>query len=165
MPLKFQKTSKGRHEIVHKQEQLSRAARTLLLIIDGSRSMTEWGQLIQGLTQRDLEGLLAKGFIQPVPRAMEEPPLHEQQQHQQQSPPSMAAALKTLDHDQLYALLTSQAKERLGLIKGFMFVLEIEKCDGKDALQKLAARFVTLVSQAQGERAANNLRQALGIAS
>jgi hypothetical protein len=163
MPLKFQKTSKGRHEIVHKHEQLSRAARTLLLIIDGSRSMAEWSQLIQGLTQRDLDGLLAKGLIQAVPRSMENAPLHEQQQ-QQQSQPSMAPTPNTLDHEQLYTLLTSQAKERLGLIKGFMFVLEIEKCDSKDALRKLAARFVTLVGQAQGERAANSLRQAFGIA-
>lgn len=162
MPLKFQKTSKGRHEIVHKHEQLSRAARTLLLIIDGSRSMAEWSQLIQGLTQKDLDGLLVKGLIQPVPRSVEDAPVHEQQQ---QSQPSMASTPNTLDHEQLYTLLTSQAKERLGLIKGFMFVLEIEKCDSKDALQKLAARFVALVSEAQGERAANSLRQAFGIAS
>jgi hypothetical protein len=84
MTPRFQKTTKGRHEILHKNEPLSRAARTLLLVIDGSRPLAEWVPLIRGLTESDLDGLLMKGFIQPLPRPLEDPP---------QAPPPAAAVI------------------------------------------------------------------------
>jgi hypothetical protein len=69
-----------------------------------------------------------------------------------------------LNYDQLYGLLTSQAKERLGLIKGFKMVLDVEKCSGLAELQTLAVRFVGLVREVQGDGAAKKMRLALGMA-
>lgn len=83
MTPRFQKTTKGRHEILQKIEPLSRAARTLLLVIDSSRPLAEWVPLIRGLTESDLDGLLMKGLIQPIPRPLEDP--------KQALPPTAAA--------------------------------------------------------------------------
>ena len=75
-----------------------------------------------------------------------------------------ARSRETLGYEQLYNLLTSQAKERLGLIKGFKMVLDVEKCANEAELRTLAVKFVGLVKEAQGEPAAKTMRLALGMA-
>jgi len=60
-------------------------------------------------------------------------------------------------------LLSSQATKQLGLIKGYAFALDIEKCAGLPELQRLALDFVERVQQSKGAEAAGQLRQALGL--
>jgi hypothetical protein len=74
---------------------------------------------------------------------------------------SVHEAVSQLSYDQLYTLLTSQARERLGLFAGYKFVLDVEKCANIEQLRALAERFLTLVKQHQGEAAEKQMRMAL----
>jgi hypothetical protein len=154
------KTEAGRAEIRNKALPLSRTARNLLLIIDGSRPLTEWLALVHGATPADVEGLLAQGLIEGVgvpagssTRSASREPTHE----------SLTAAINALGYDQLYTLLTSQAKERLGLIKGYRFVLDVERCTNITELQTVAQRFIETLTQEHGEAGVRYMRQALGL--
>jgi hypothetical protein len=156
MAQRFSKTDSGRAEISGRGGKLPRTARNLLLIIDSTRPASNWVELIQGATQADVELLLAKGLIEAA-RVDVTLPIAPTQ--------TLEAAIAGLNYDQLYGLLTSQAKERLGLIKGFKMVLDVEKCSGLAELQQLAVRFVGMVREAQGDGAAKKMRLALGMAT
>jgi hypothetical protein len=157
------KTEAGRAEIRNKALPLSRTARNLLLIIDGSRPLSEWLALVHGATEADVEGLIAQGLIEPAAaqagssgassRSASREPTHE----------SLTAAINALGYDQLYTLLTSQAKERLGLIKGYRFVLDVERCTNLTELQAVAQRFIETLTQEHGEAGMRYMRQALGL--
>lgn len=71
-------------------------------------------------------------------------------------------ALHLLSYRELYDRLTEQARPRLGLLKGYRMVLEIEKCSGADEIRALALRFVADVREAQGDAAAREVRRLLG---
>jgi hypothetical protein len=158
MDRRFIKTDAGREEIKSRTHKITRSARNLLLILDAARPGNDWVQLIHGATPTDLGLLLEQGLIERVrsdaPAAVRAAPAK-----------TMAEALATLNYDQLYGLLTSQARDRLGLFKGFKIVLEVEKCSGLAELQALALRFVDMVRDAQGDGAARQMRLALGMAA
>jgi len=155
MNQRFAKTDAGREEIKTRAHKLSRHARNLLLIIDENHTGGNWVQLVHGATEDDLKQLIADGLI--VARAA-------QGQEARAAALPLADALARLSYDQLYSLMTSQAKARLGLIKGFTFVLEVEKCANLDELRKLALRFLSMVQEQQGEAVAKQMRMALGAA-
>jgi hypothetical protein len=156
MTQRYAKTAKGREEITSKSGKLPRTARNLLLIIDATRPATTWAALIHGSSQADISYLVEHGLIDQsqVEVTRSHVPVN-----------SVEAAIATLGYDQLYNLLTSQAKERLGLIKGFKMVLDVEKCANEAELRALAVKFVGLVKEAQGEPAARTMRLALGMAT
>ena len=158
------KTEAGRAEIRNKALPLSRTARNLLLIIDGSRPLSEWLALVHGASEADVEGLITQGLIEPPAassisggggsaRSVSREPTHE----------ALTAAINALGYDQLYTLLTSQAKERLGLIKGYRFVLDVERCTNLTELQAVAQRFIETLTQEHGEAGMRYMRQALGL--
>ena len=157
MSTRYAKTTKGREEITNRTVKLPRPARNLLLIIDNTKPAQQWATLIQGATDTDIDSLFNTGLIEPAQveaaeRERPKAPLR-----------TVEAAIATLTYDQVYNLLTSQAKERLGLVKGFMFVLEVEKCANEAELRALAVRFVGMVRDAQGDSAAKMMRMALGV--
>jgi hypothetical protein len=154
------KTDAGRAEIKARALPLSRPARNLLLIVDPKRPLAEWVTLVQGATEADADHLLAQGLIAPVgqPGGMPAAPAPEPGL-------ALAEAVNSLGYSALYSLLTSQARERLGLIKGYRLVLEVERCSGIDELRPLALRFFTQLREQQGEQALAALRQALAAAS
>jgi len=157
MHRRFIKSDAGRDEIKSRTHKITRTARSLLLILDAARPGTDWVHLIHGATPADLDLLLEQGLIEVIKsdtaaaRAM--------------PAKTMAEAINSLSYDQLYGLLTSQARDRLGLFKGFKMVLEVEKCSGLQDLQTLAVRFVDMVREAQGDVAAKQMRLALGMAA
>lgn len=153
----YVKTAAGRDEVQSKSRKLARSARSLLVIIDAARPADDWLNLIHGASPQELEHLLAEGLIERttvVPAGAKRERVGDLQQ-----------ALGSLSYEQLYTLLTSQAKERLGLIRGFKMILEVERCDGIEQLQQLAVRFVGLVREEQGEEPARQMRMALGCAA
>ena len=152
MAQRYSKTSSG----VKGGGRLPRTTRNLLMVIDGTRAATNWIELIHGATAADVELLLANGLIEPAQTDADEPLVPTR---------SLESAVASLSYDQLYDLMTSQAKERLGLIKGFKIVLEVEKCSSLPELQALAVRFVGMVREVQGASAATKMRQALGMAA
>jgi hypothetical protein len=147
---RFVRTEAGRREIRERQLSLSRAARNLLLVIDASKPAPDWLALVAGSTAADLAALRDAGLIAPsgddAPRAAL----------------TLAQALQARSYRELYDLLTQQARPRLGLIRGYRMVLEVEKCNGADEIRALAQRFVDLVRDVQGEAEAQALRRQLG---
>lgn len=154
MSQRYAKTEAGRAEIKSSTRKLPRSARNLLLIIDGSRPASDWTQLVHGASEADLARLLAEGLIEPAAAV-----------RGARGAATLQEAIGALSYDQLYGLLTSQARDRLGLIKGFKLILEVEKCSGLPELQALAVRFVDMVRDAQGDGAARQMRLALGMAA
>ncbi len=158
MGRRFIKTDAGRDEIKSRAHKITRTARNLLLIVDAARPGSDWVALIHGATPADLDLLLEHGLIEVA---------HVDEPAAERAAParSMVEALGALSYEQLYGLLTSQARDRLGLFKGFKMVLEVEKCSGSADLQALAMRFVDMVREAQGDGAAKQMRLALGMAA
>ena len=70
-------------------------------------------------------------------------------------------AASGLSYSDLYDLLPSLAKQHLGLIKGYRFVLAIERAAGLPGLQKLAHELVGEVETSKGAAVSQSVRRAL----
>ena len=150
---RFARSAAGREEIKNRTHKLSRPARNLLLVIDGSRDAADWLQLVHSANEDDLRQLLSEGLIEVATGAP-----------RMSARASLNEALSQLSYDQLYNLVTSQAKDRLGLFRGYLMVLDVEKCANVEELRALAMRFLELVKEYQGETVARRMRLALGAA-
>ena len=148
----YAKTEAGRREIREREISLTRSGRNLLLIIDASKSGNDWLKLVQGSTSDDLVQLLGAGLIATQSTATATA-----------DGPGLAAVLETLSYRQLYDLITSQARPRLGLIKGYKMVLEVERCSGPANIRVLTQRFIAMVRDVQGESGAQDLHRILGV--
>jgi hypothetical protein len=168
------KTEAGRAEIRARALPLSRTARNLLVIIDPSRTAQEWLTLVQGATEADLAMLLDHGLVASsaaagagaaggATAAAHRPAAAAPREADAVA--GTAAAMDALSYDQLYELLTTQAKERFGLIKGYRLVLDVEKCANLAELQALGHRFAAQVKDEHGEAGLRALRMALGLRS
>jgi hypothetical protein len=153
MEARFVKSEAGYQEIRDKGRQFSRPARNLLLIIDDSRSAVSWLEMVSGATELDLQVLIEQGLIKPAAVAPDT---------KKQLAVSIHDALNQFSYDQLYVMLTTQAKKQLGMIRGLKFVLGVEKCSDIDELRQLTLSFIDQVGQRQGPQAAQLLRQTLG---
>ena len=149
----YAKTNAGRVEIQRKTLALTRPARNLLLIIDASRSAEAWLGLVQGATAADLQTLLQAGLLADQAGIAGVPPAVPRM--------SLAQALDTKSYTVLYNRITAEARPRLGLIKGYKLILDMERCAGPAEARQLALRFVEQVRSAQGEPAALALAQVL----
>ena len=151
----FVKTSAGAAEMRLRAQSITRAARDLLFVIDGSRTAAAWAALIHGTTDADIKHLVETGLIantQAKPQAQKAARVL-----------TVDEAIATLSYEQLYGVLTTQARPRLGLIRGCKLVLETERCAQLPELQKLASRFFLMVRKTQGEDEANRMVLALGV--
>lgn len=153
------KTEAGRAEIKARALPLSRSTRNLLLVLDGSRSARQWLGMVQGVGEADIAYLIDQGLIASGAAAAAKPAAAPQPV----PAPAPTSAEVRLDYQQLYAYLSSQATKQLGLMKGYVFALEVEQCQDLAELQKLARSLVERVQQSKGEAAAAELRQALGL--
>lgn len=153
------KTEAGRAEIKARALPLSRSTRNLLLVLDGSRSARQWLSMVQGVGEADIAYLIEQGLIASGAAAATKPAAAPQ------PAPTPTSAEIRLDYQQLYAYLSSQATKQLGLMKGYVFALEVEQCHDLAELQKLAQSLVERVQQSKGEAAAAELRQVLGLAA
>jgi hypothetical protein len=154
MTTRYIKTENGRAAIRAGIHTLKRPARNLLVILDASKAGDEWVALVNGATGADLKQLVDDGLI----RAAELKPAAPSRPRG----PGLEDALANWDYTELYDLLTEQARARLGLIKGYRMVLEIEKCNGVNELRRLVLQFVEDVRAVQGEAAARSFCRELG---
>lgn len=157
------KTAAGQQEIRARTLALTRPARTLLVLADGTRSGETLLGMVQGATAADLDILVSSGLIEsaaasPAARRSAEPA--RAAPPAEPEPPSSAS---DLGYQELYDSLNALCREQLGLIKGLRFSLEIEKADGIDALRDVARRFVAEVQKIKGDSAAQMSRRALGM--
>jgi hypothetical protein len=152
---RFARTEAGRAEVQGRSLPLSRPARNLLLTIDASRSGDAWLGLVQGATAADLLALVDAGLVAPTapPAGAALPPVQPRM--------SLAQALETKSYQTLYDRVTAEARPRLGLLKGYRLILEVERCPGPGEIRALAQRFVEQVRAADGDTAAVALAQVL----
>lgn len=156
---RYAKTEAGRAEIRQRALPLSRPARNLLLIIDPSRTGPEWLALLRGCGPADLRALQDAGLVAAqagapaaafdVDDAFDLPRM------------SLAQALETKGFQVLCQRVIAEARPRLGRIKGYWLVLEVEHCEGPADIRALAQRFVAQVREAEGDAAAIALAEVL----
>lgn len=151
---RFVRTEAGRAEIRAKAIGLSRIARNLLLVIDDSCPAESWITRVRGCSRDDLGQLLDAGLVMSCAG---------------RASARAAAAVVTLDqalsgwtYDALYTLLTHEARERFGLIRGYRIVLEIEGAAGLPDMQEITRRFVEQLRRSHGEETAMRFRRQLG---
>lgn len=174
------KTDAGREEIRARQLKLSRTARTLLLIVEPSKSTEEWMQMVRGATADDLRSLLSLGLIAAKP-GLDEPPVVEVEIElpvvttapgavsSPQAPEPVphpvaeapAAPMPTPGLSSLTQRYTQLATRHLGLLESYRMVLEIERCASVDELRALAPRLMAAVERNVGPEKAQRLRAEL----
>ena len=148
----FQRTEAGRAEVKAHAVQMSRPARNLLMVIDGSCPARDWVGRVNGSTEADLALLLERGLIAPVaavPAARTVSTVAPAGRG-----PTVEEALSRWTFDGLYNVLTHEARERFGLIKGYRLILEIERCSGPDEMRGMAMKFIEQLRAAHGEETA-----------
>ena len=151
----YVRTEAGKLEVRANSIKLLRPARMLLLVIDGSCSGDAWLGKVNGSTAADLDVLLAAKLIAPVAgTGAGAGTVH------QRIP--VEAAVRDWTYDALYTLLTHEAKERFGLIKGYRLILKIEGCSDLAGMQAVALDFVEQLRKAHGEDSAARFRKQLG---
>lgn len=154
----FQRTEAGRTEVKAHQVAMTRPARNLLMVIDGSCPAKDWVGKVHGSTEADLALLVEHGLIAPVAAA---PPSRTIAPVAANRGPTLEEALARWPFDGLYTILTGEAKERFGLIKGFRLILEIERCSGPDEIRGMALKFVEQLRTAHGEETAQRFARRL----
>ena len=172
MAERYTKTETGRAEIRARVHALTRTARNLLLIIDSSKDGEQWVSLVQGATEADLLTLIDAGLIGPATGAPSSVPaahsraaaLAEPAAGQVQKEPPKLESQTQLSYSDLYDLLPGLAKEHLGLLKGYKFVLAIEKANGLAGLQDVAHKLIAEVERAKGPAVARSIKRALLLA-
>jgi hypothetical protein len=149
----YVRTEAGKAEIRARSLQLSRSARNLLMVIDASCTGEQWIAKVLGSSQADLRQLLAAKLIavsnEPVVRSVVQRV-------------TLEAAVREWTYDALYTLLTHEARERFGLIKGYRLILKIEGCANLQGMQDVALGFVEQIRKAHGEEPAARFRKQLG---
>lgn len=73
--------------------------------------------------------------------------------------------VRATSYSVLYDTLNSQGKAELGLVGGFRFVLEVERCNGLSELIPLAQRFLVQVREERGLSALRRFELALNLAA
>ena len=162
---RYTKTETGRAEIRARVHALTRTARNLLLIIDPSRDGANWVSMVQGASAADLQTLVDAGLVALLggPSVVPSVPPSEPEPSTAPAPATAPGALEasSLSYSDLYDLLPSLAKQHLGLMKGYRFVLAIEKADGLVGLQSVARDLLTEIERAKGTAVARSARRAL----
>lgn len=144
------KTEAGQSAFKQRSPELGPRQRSAFLLFDGQRSVAEVLKATEGLgiTQADVEEMLAKGFLEPVARA----------------PGNLATATAAAPdtrtaserYTQAYKLAT-QLTAQLGL-RGFRLNLAVEAATGLDDLVALLPK----LTDALAPEAVRALKEALG---
>jgi hypothetical protein len=149
----FVRTEAGKAEMQAHSHPLTRPGRNLLLVIDASCSGTDWISKVRGCTDDDLSRLLDAGLIAVASNSRAKVAVVRV---------TVEEAVRGWTYDALYTLLTQEAKERFGLIKGYRLILKIEGCANLAGLQDVALEFVEQIRKANGEDSAARFRKQLG---
>jgi hypothetical protein len=160
---RYIKTGAGHTEIQAKALPLTRPMRNLLLLINDSQPASYWLSQIRGIEATDLTHLLAQDLIQAVAgsaaQAAAAPVIAEPSAEDLWT--ALQQAIGSASYNALYDTLTAQGKAQLGLMRGYRFALEVERCSGQAELQKLALRWVEQLREEHGLAAVRKFADAL----
>lgn len=161
MSFRCARTPEGQAEIQARRLDLSRPVRNLLLVITPDRPAMEWVAQIKGCTAEDLEQLVEAGLLtRTLPPVLKRSAAAADEDDLAEA----GKRVRAMAYSPLYDLLNEHAKSRLGLIGGYRFVLEIERCNGVNELQDLALRYVEQLRDKQGRAAARQFIDRLAAA-
>jgi hypothetical protein len=184
MSSRYVRTPAGQVEIQARAHQLSRPVRNLLLVINESRTIDEWLAGVNGVAAADVALLKDLGLIAPAGAqaagAARPGDLREGAKPAAASPrpapaPATAGdqsadwqrtqqAIHAAGYTALYDALNSVGKAKLGLMKGYRFALEVEKCSGPDEIRALALKFAEQLRNEHGMAAVGEFTYAIGAA-
>ena len=180
MSSRYVRTPAGQAEIQARTRQLSRPVRNLLLVINDSRTIEDWLVQVHGVTPDDVAMLRSEGLIAEAAgggKAGKPTDLRETAATRAAAAtpaPAPAPAPESADwgrtqqvirgagYNALYDALTSVGTAKLGLVRGYRFVLEVEKCSGPDELRALALKFAEQLRAEHGMAAVGELTYAIG---
>lgn len=168
MALKFVKTEAGQREIRERVHALPRGARTLLVLVDGTKDREQLLAMVQAATPEDFASLLELGLIVEIAgsspgRAAAAPTPAPAESAAEPAEATPAAPTAPLAFKELYDSLIQLVKSQLGLMKAFKYTLDIEKAGTVPELLEVARRFAAEVEAAKGESAAKMVRRALNL--
>lgn len=152
----FDKTDKGRDEIISRKYRLASRLRTLLVLVDGKHSSDELLSKVGalGLTQTSIDELEQQGFIQ------------------RRGQTAQAAVGNTLESTQnsqinnielfqvLYDFYTETIKQNLGL-RGYNIQFIVERATTLQDFHDLRAPFLDAINKSHTEKKALELRDQL----
>jgi hypothetical protein len=185
MSSRYVRTAAGQAEIQARALKLSRPVRNLLLVINDSRTIDDWLVQVHGVTAEDVallraEGLIAEAGVAPAARPAAGKPVDLRETGGTRAAaapaPSPAAAspgeeadwrrtqevIRHAGYNALYDALTSIGKAKLGLMRGYRFVLEVEKCNGPEEIRAFAMKFVEQLRAEHGMGAVGEFTYAVG---
>ncbi|WP_338844419.1 hypothetical protein V8J88_12275 [Massilia sp. W12] len=165
----FDKSDKGREEIVTRQHRLAPRLRSLLVLVDGRKNAAEILQQVAGLglNQASLDELYEAGFIEPaagasaLPPPLPSPSLAPQAQHiaPPAPKPESAAPEGLIGAEQLLALqsfLSTTIKNTLGL-RGFTLQLKAERAASLQDFRELRKTYIDAITKSKGKEMAQAL--------
>lgn len=181
----YRKTDAGRDEIRDRGRRLSPLLRTVLLMVDGQRTLAQLREVMAGMKAPAdaLEALLADGLIEAVPsgfdpaglmgaiwpRAASRPPsvvLAEAAANAAAPAPvaGSAAAADTGSGAYLYLCerMSEAVRAHLGL-RGYFLQLKVERCTDISSLQALLPELRAAVAKAKGESFASDWERTLEV--
>lgn len=154
--LRFAKTSLGDAEVMVPVLALPATTRALLQRIDRTYSLAQCLANARESRLVDAVILLTHDLIYATPRQAARSAIDFSAQH-------LVEVMLSLPNDELYSVLTRQAKVQLGLIQGFRMILALEKCGTHRERQALAIGFVDAVWRRQREVDLVSLRDLIGL--
>lgn len=188
MSSRYIRTAAGQAEIQARALKLSRPVRNLLLVINDSRTIEDWLVQVHGVTPDDVgllrsEGLITEANMAAAPAVVKavvktttvDIPVDIREGGVAAKAPAAAPAagndadwartqqvIRGAGYTALYDALTSVGKAKLGLMRGYRFVLEVEKCSGPDELRAFALKFAEQLRTEHGMAAVGELTYAIG---
>lgn len=145
MPYRFVRTAAGQAEIRSGALNLPRPVRNLLLILSPAQPARHWLALVNGCSQADLNHLVAEGLV-----ARAESPSARTTASADADFLALQQRVRKAAYGPLYATLNLCGKDMLGLLRGYRFALEVERCGGAVELQAMALRFLDQVQAEHG---------------
>ena len=157
----FDKTDKGREEIISRKYRLANRLRTLLVLIDGKQASDDLLSKVSslGLNQASVDELEQQGFIQrqgrPATFTASDPftaPTLEETQNSQINSVELFQVL--------YDFYTASIKQNLGL-RGYNIQFIVERATTMQDFYALRAPFLDAINKSQNENKALEIRDQL----
>ena len=181
----YRKTDAGRDEIRDRGRRLSPPLRTVLLMVDGQRTLAQLREVMAGMKAPAdaLEALLADGLIEAVPsgfdpaglmgaigpRAASRPPsvVLAEAAANAAAPAPVAGSAAAADtgsgaYLDLYERMSEAVRAHLGL-RGYFLQLKVERCTDIASLQALLPELRAAVAKAKGESFASDWERTLEV--
>jgi len=182
MSIRYVRTPAGQAEIQARTLQLGRPVRNLLLVINDTRTIDDWLVQVHGVSADDVallraEGLIAEAHAVSSPAGAARPGKPADMRESVTKAATVAPAsaptgsgdwertqqvIREAGYNALYDALTSVGKAKLGLVRGYRFMLEVEKCSGPDELRQMAIKFADQLRAEHGMAAVGELTYAIG---